>query len=243
MKTPEVVGLYLSAVKKLHCHAHLYRTETGLSLVKPARVFPYLGLPFYFSGYKQPEICMDGVNEITDDVLIQGIRDDDRQLIATLYKMHFPMVRKLVVENSGSEDEAKDVYQEAIVVLYENVRTKGFNLTCKINTYLYSVSRNIWLKQLKRRMPQVNDLNDHKRVVDINRDFDKHELKQIRLDKLNTAMEEIGEPCSSILTYFFYNRLTMEEIAGKMGYTNAANAKNQKYKCFKRLKKIVLQTK
>lgn len=186
---------------------------------------------------------MDSVNEITDDALIMGIREGNRQLINTLYITHYPMIRKLVLDNSGSEAEAKDVYQEAIIVFYENVRTKGFNLTCKINTYLYSISRNIWLKQLRKRMPQANDLNDHKHFVDINRDFDKHEEKQKRIDKLNFAMQEIGEPCSSILTYFFYNRLTMEEIAGKMGYTNAANAKNQKYKCFKRLKKIVLRTK
>jgi len=184
---------------------------------------------------------MESEQEITDEALIRGIREDDRQLISTLYVKHFPMIRKLVLDNSGSEEEAKDVYQEAMIVFYENIRTKGFNLTCKIATYLYSISRNIWLKQLKRRMPQANDLNDHKLITDVNRDFEKHEEKQLRLSKVNTALEEIGEPCSSILTYFFFNQLSMEEIAGKMGYTNASNAKNQKYKCFKRLKKIVLQ--
>ena len=59
--------------------------------------------------------------------------------------------------------------------------------------------------------------------------------------KINQALNEIGEPCKSILVYFFFNQLTMEEIAAKMGYTNADNVKNQKYKCFKRLKKLVLK--
>jgi RNA polymerase sigma factor (sigma-70 family) len=184
---------------------------------------------------------MESEQEITDEALIKGIREDDRQLISALYVKHFPMIRKLVLDNSGSEEEAKDVYQEAIIVFYENIRTKGFNLTCKITTYLYSISRNIWLKQLQRRMPQANDLNDHKLITDVTRDFEKHEEKQLRLRKVNMALEEIGDPCNSILTYFFFNQLSMEEIAGKMGYTNALNAKNQKYKCFKRLKKIVLQ--
>ncbi len=184
---------------------------------------------------------MDSVNEIPDEALISGIQEGNHQMIHALYKTHYPMVRKLVTENSGSEAEAKDVYQEAIIVFYENVQTKGFNLTCKIRTYLYSVSRNIWLKELKKRLPHTKDLNDHKHFVDINRDFDKHEEKQKRLDKIKDALEQIGEPCNSILTYFFYNRLTMDEIATKMGYTNAANAKNQKYKCFKRLKKLVFK--
>ena len=186
---------------------------------------------------------MDSVNEIPDEALISGIQEGNHQMIHALYKTHYPMVRKLVTENSGSEAEAKDVYQEAIIVFYENVQTKGFNLTCKIRTYLYSVSRNIWLKELKKRLPHTKDLNDHKHFVDINRDFDKNEEKQKRLDKIKDALEQIGEPCNSILTYFFYNRLTMDEIATKMGYTNAANAKNQKYKCFKRLKKLVFKVK
>lgn len=186
---------------------------------------------------------MDSVNEIPDEVLIKGMREGNHQMIQALYTQHYPMVRKLVIANSGSESEAKDVYQETIIVLYENIQTKGFNLTCKISTYLYSVSRNIWLKELKKRIPQTTDLNDHKHFVDVNRDFDKHEEKQKRLDKIQLALEQIGEPCKSILTYFFFNRLTMEEIATKMGYTNADNAKNQKYKCFKRLKKLVLKVK
>ncbi|MBL4704250.1 MAG: sigma-70 family RNA polymerase sigma factor [Flavobacteriales bacterium] len=186
---------------------------------------------------------MESEQEITDDALIKGLRDDNRQLVSMLYVKHYPMIRKLVLDNNGSEAEAKDVFQEAIIVFYENIRTKGFDLTCKIATYLYSISRNIWLKQLKRRMPQIKDLNDHKQIIDFNRDFNKHEEKQIRLDKVNSALEDIGEPCNSILTYFFFQQLTMEEIAGKMGYTNAANAKNQKYKCFKRLKQLVLQIK
>jgi RNA polymerase sigma factor (sigma-70 family) len=209
----------------------------------PHKKITYIGLPFQNHRYKATEDSMDSVNEIPDEALISGIQEGNHQMIHALYKSHYPMVRKLVIENSGSEAEAKDVYQEAVIVFYENVQTKGFNLTCKIRTYLYSVSRNIWLKELKKRLPQTKDLNDHKHFVDINRDFDKHEEKQKRLDKIRGALEQIGEPCNSILTYFFYNRLTMDEIATKMGYTNAANAKNQKYKCFKRLKKLVFKVK
>jgi RNA polymerase sigma factor (sigma-70 family) len=213
----------------------------GDQIVTHPKKISYIGLPLKNQGYKGTEDRMNSETEISDDALISGIREGNRQLIQTLYTANYPMIRKLVIDNSGSEAEAKDVFQEAIIVFYENIRTKGFNLTCKINTYIYSVSRNIWLKQLKRKMPQIKDLNDHKQIIDISRDFGKHEERQNRLDKLNNALEEIGEPCNSILTYFFFNRLTMEEIAGKMGYTNAANAKNQKYKCFKRLKKIVLK--
>ncbi|MBT6514649.1 MAG: sigma-70 family RNA polymerase sigma factor [Crocinitomicaceae bacterium] len=181
------------------------------------------------------------MDRVDDNVLVGGIREGNNQMLNIVYTTHYPMIRKLVLDNSGSEAEAKDVFQEAIIILHENINTKGFNLTCKIKTYIYSVSRNIWLKELKKRLPQTKDLNDHIQFVDINRDFEKHEEKKLRLNKINQALNEIGEPCKSILVYFFFNQLTMEEIAAKMGYTNADNVKNQKYKCFKRLKKLVLK--
>lgn len=175
-----------------------------------------------------------------EPTLVTGIKNGDKDVLRSLYVAYYPMVRKLVLDNSGSEAEARDVYQEAMIVLYENIRKSGFRLTCKVKTYLYSISRNIWLKQLNRKLP-TSDLDDSERFVDVNRDFEKHEEKEAQLAKVRASLDELGEPCYSILTYFFFQRLTMEEIAGKLNYTNAANAKNQKYKCFKRLKAKVLK--
>ena len=60
------------------------------------------------------------------------------------------MVQILVINNNGSADEAKDIFQEAIIVLYEKVRSGVFELNCQIKTYVYSVSERLWLKRLQQ---------------------------------------------------------------------------------------------
>lgn len=182
---------------------------------------------------------MDSNMQFTDEGLVMGLKADDAEAIQAVYVANYPMIRKLVIDNNGSEDEAKDIYQEAFIVLYENLRRKGFRLSCKIKTYIYSVSRNLWLKELKKKSYMTDELYDNYEFADVNRDMDRHHETKERIAKVSNAMDALGEPCKSILTYFFFNRLTMEEIASNMGYTNAANAKNQKYKCVKRLKASV----
>jgi len=72
-----------------------------------------------------------------------------------LYKAHYPMVLNLVLTNSGSEQEAKDVYQEAIIHFYERLQQAEFVLVCKIKTYLYAVSKRLWLKRLAEQKKQI----------------------------------------------------------------------------------------
>jgi RNA polymerase sigma factor (sigma-70 family) len=173
-------------------------------------------------------------------LVIERICSGDELALKSLYQEHFPMILRFVLNNNGSSDEAKDVYQEAVIIFYENIRKDQFELTCKISTYLYSVCRRLWLKQLNLKSRNVSEMNDNDLFVEVDNDVDDHDEKEQKIQLLRRCMDELGEPCKTILTDFFFVQLTMEEIANKMGYTNAANAKNQKYKCFNRFKKLVI---
>ena len=83
---------------------------------------------------------MESEHEITDAAIITGIREGDRKLISTVYINHYPMIRKLVLDNNGSEAEAKDVLQEAVIVFYENIRTKAK----KLFTGIRRINRHNW---------------------------------------------------------------------------------------------------
>src|SRR5919112_4606421 len=98
----------------------------------------------------------------TDDALIVAIRGGDERALAHLYRLHWPMVSHFVLQNSGSEDDAQDVYQEGVVVFYEKVRDGSLELSCQIKTYLYAVCRRLWLKRLttKSRLHGVRLLDD-----------------------------------------------------------------------------------
>ena len=180
---------------------------------------------------------------LTDDELLLGLADGSDDALTQLYRRYFPMVLHFVKGNSGSEDEAKDVYQEALIVLYEKVRGGSFELHCQLKTYIYSVGRRLWLKQLahKNRF-MVNDTEtpatDSAAVGQMSDDLTDHEERDRQFDLMADSLDRLGEPCRTLLDDFYIQHLSMQDITEKFGYTNADNAKTQKYKCLMRLKRL-----
>jgi RNA polymerase sigma factor (sigma-70 family) len=181
--------------------------------------------------------------EITEQKLLEGLACNDRKAIETIYKQHYNMVQSLVLNNSGYPDDARDIFQEAMIVLYEKVRSGSFELNCQLKTYLYSVCRRLWLKrlnQMQRISPEVESLGE---TVPVEEELEKHEQRNQDFLVMEQSLNNLGEPCRSLLKAYYLEKKNMVEIAGDFGYTNADNAKNQKYKCLMRLKKIFSQTK
>lgn len=151
------------------------------------------------------------------------------------------MVQSLIINNNGSAEEAQDIFQEAMIVLYEKVRSGSFELNCQIKTYIYSVCRRLWLKrlqQLNRYSPEVPGLES---VVPVEEEIEDHEKRNAEFEMMDKAINSLGEPCRSLLEAFYLQKKNMQEIAAGFGYTNADNAKTQKYKCLMRLKKIFFE--
>src|SRR5438094_470858 len=106
---------------------------------------------------------MDSTTALAADAqLIRAIQGGDERALSQLYRLHWPMVSHFVLQNSGSEDDARDVYQEGVMVFYEKVREGSLELSCQIKTYLYAVCRRLWLKRLttKSRLHGVRLLDD-----------------------------------------------------------------------------------
>lgn len=176
--------------------------------------------------------------ETNEQELLKGLVLNDRKAIETIYKQHYNMVQSLIINNNGHSDDAKDIFQEAMIVLYEKVKTGSFELNCLLKTYLYSVCRRLWLKrltQMQRFSPEVENLEE---TVPIEEELEKHEQLNLDFQAMEHSMQNLGEPCRSLLEAYYLQKKSMVEIAVNFGYTNADNAKNQKYKCLMRLKKI-----
>ncbi|HEX4373753.1 MAG TPA: sigma-70 family RNA polymerase sigma factor [Puia sp.] len=176
--------------------------------------------------------------EPKEQELLHGLALNNRQAIETIYKENYAMVQNLILNNSGSSDDAKDVFQEAMIVLYEKVRSGSFELNCQIKTYVYSVCRRLWLKrlnQLQKITPEIQSLEE---LVAIEEEMETHEQRNNDFVLMEKAMQHLGEPCKSLLEAYYLQKKSMVEIANNFGYTNADNAKNQKYKCLMRLKKM-----
>ncbi len=182
-------------------------------------------------------------SRLTDEDFLLGLRNGDDAVLSALYKKYYNLVLKFVVSNSGSSDSAKDIYQECIIVLYQKCKDPGFTLNCKLQTYIYSVARNLWLKQLKKHGGNTSLKEFHEeQIEDAETDVKAHRLRENELLKLEESLQNLGEPCATLLKDFYVKKMSMEEISDKFGYTNADNAKNQKYKCLQRLKRLFFET-
>ena len=170
--------------------------------------------------------------------LLKGLSINDKTSIQSIYKENYSLIQNLVTRNSGSEDDARDVFQEALIVLYEKSKSESFELNCQLRTYLYSVSRRIWLKKLQSQKRFEAPFENLEETVPVEEDLEAHDAQSRQYAIMRTAMGRIGEPCKSLLEAFYVHQKSMVEIASFFGYTNADNAKTQKYKCLMRLKKL-----
>ncbi|MBY0536225.1 MAG: RNA polymerase sigma factor [Chitinophagaceae bacterium] len=174
----------------------------------------------------------------SDKELLEGLAKDNRQAVETIYKLHYQMIQSLIINNNGSIDEARDIFQEAMIVLYEKSRSPQFELNCQLKTYIYSVSRRLWLKRLQQMQRFGPEIGKIEETVPVEEEVENHETKNQEFVMMEKAMQSLGEPCKSLLEAYYLQKKNMVEIAGNFGYTNADNAKNQKYKCLMRLKKL-----
>jgi RNA polymerase sigma factor (sigma-70 family) len=181
---------------------------------------------------------MHKVLYFSDEALLAGIRNEDESALSYLYKHHFPMILHFVQNNNGSDDEAKDIYQEAVIIFYEKIRDGGLELNCQIKTYLYSVCRRLWLKRLALKNRFAGVVSESDTFVEVEEDVAAADEREEKFNKMGEALGLLGEPCKTLLEDFYIQDLSMQTITEKLGYTNADNTKNQKYKCLMRLKKL-----
>ncbi len=173
-----------------------------------------------------------------EKTLLEGLANNDKKAIETIYQENFNTVQSLIINNNGSADDAKDIFQDAIIVLYEKLRSGGFELNCQIKTFIYSVSRRLWLKRLQQQNRYSAPGDNMETVISVEEDLDAHEQRNAEYEMMENAITHLGEPCKSLLEAYYLQKKNMQDIAASFGYTNADNAKNQKYKCLMRLKKI-----
>ena len=170
--------------------------------------------------------------------LLAGLALNDSIVIEAIYRDNYPIIQALILNNNGNSDEARDIFQEAIVVIYEKAVSGNFELNCQLKTYLYSICRRLWLKRLQQLQRFGNLIEHLEETVVVEEDLELHEKHNADFIMMEEAMNKIGEPCKSLLEAYYIQKKNMQEIATDFGYTNSDNAKTQKYKCLIILKKL-----
>jgi RNA polymerase sigma factor (sigma-70 family) len=176
--------------------------------------------------------------ELNEQALLKGLAGNDSKAIETLYKENFGAIQSLVLNNNGSYDDARDIFQEAMIALYEKAQSDSFILTSKISTYMYSICKRLWLKRLQQSGRYLTVADNLEETIPVEEDLEIHEKRNSEFAIMDRALNSLGEPCKSLLEGYYLKKLDMQTLAQDFGYTNADNAKNQKYKCLMRLKKL-----
>jgi RNA polymerase sigma factor (sigma-70 family) len=179
---------------------------------------------------------MEGEN---DDQLLDGLRNEEPWAFEKMYKDYFRKVAAYVVRNKGSEDDARDVFQDALVALVGTLRRPEFSLqeNVKLIAYFFGIVRNIWLAELKKRgklppgelPPGIEPKDDAPKMEEIME-------RERRLLSISGLVEKIGEDCRKLLLAFYYEGKSHEEIAEMMGYTKGFT-RVKKYRCIEEIRK------
>ena len=170
---------------------------------------------------------------MTNAELVACIRSgNNKEALKELYRP-FASVRHFIKKYGGNEDEARDVFQEALLVFYKNALKPDFKLTSALGTYLFAISKYLWKDELKKKNRIASF--DVKDAPDEVIDFREQEEQYRRLDEVILSL---GEKCREILNRFYYRRQSMEEIANQLDYKSVDSVKTQKYKCIERARQM-----
>lgn len=167
--------------------------------------------------------------------MLDRIQAGDRETLFGIYKSQYSMIRSYVIKNNGSEEDAEDLLQDALIVLWQKVQQGNFVLSSKLSTFMMAICKNLWLKRLGKlqKMEGEDKILPYLHVC-----ADSFsELSDFK--HLQKTLDEIGDTCKQLLTLFYFDGNDMEQIAKKMQFANADTAKAKKYQCFKKLETLI----
>ena len=172
------------------------------------------------------------MKEYSAEDIIKGIARRNSRVISHVYDSCYPDIRKLILSNRGNEHDVKDIFQEAMIIIFQKITEQGLIITVKFKTYLYSVCRFLWLQELERRSRKTSGLTS---VDEISAEKESDNNKQLTEQRIYDGhFIELSNECQRVLNMYF-QKVSMEEIAVVMGYKNVQIAKDKKYRCKKSL--------
>jgi len=155
---------------------------------------------------------------------------DRQKLFIALYKSAFSVVARYVSKMGGTFDEAKDIFQDALVIYYEKTVSGGLVLNNNEQAYLLGISKNLWLKKFKE--------NNRSESLDGIEAAEVEEQQASEL-KLMKFLETAGKKCMELLRSFYYDQLPLADVAKLFGFSGVRSATVQKYKCLEKVRETV----
>lgn len=187
---------------------------------------------------------MEIVKTFSDTELVANLRSGIKtnESIKAIYKTHFEGLSWYIINNSGSRQDAEDVFQEVVVNFIDLVQKNKFRGESTIKTFLFSLNRHVWLNELKKRgralaREEKYERGQERAEMDVSHFIADREAKE----QVVNLVGQLGDTCQKILLMFYYHNSSIKEILESLNYENEQVVRNKKYKCLKQLEQMITE--
>jgi RNA polymerase sigma factor (sigma-70 family) len=178
----------------------------------------------------------------SDEEIIKALKKgDDDAVLSFLYKEVLPKVKHYIKSNKGNDDEAKDIFQDAVIIFYKKVKQSSFNEVMNVTSYICFISKNLWINRVKK-MNKTVEMPDNM-LLNSDEDLLSNIIIEEKRNALSSLLSQIGEECQQLLKFSIYDNLSMKEICKKLGYSSENVAKTYNYRCKQKLIHLVMKNK
>lgn len=182
-------------------------------------------------------MALNDSKKLTANTFLAGIKQGDPAIIHQFYSEYFNSIADFIIRNKGSVDDAKDIFQDAIMIIYQKAQNVDFQLKHSLHTYFYAICKNLWYQRLKRKKntaPLLHDFDSFQEDITILDAIEDRNKQQLFFSKF----AELKTPCQTILKLFFAKK-SMQEITEQLNLSSVGYAKKRKYLCQKKLLELI----
>jgi len=172
------------------------------------------------------------VFRFSEEEIIRAFKNNDRSFIRNLYAIHLPVISRYVSLNNGESDDARDLIQQAMLIVFQKVRSNEFELTCSFKTYLYSICKNLWLKELRKRKIEnktsldFEEMEEVEVFIEVENEYDY----SIQYFLYRWHFHNLSLICKDLLKMTLA-KVSYDEIAERLNFTDGEMARKKKYRC------------
>lgn len=175
-----------------------------------------------------------------DFKIIESIRaGSNDKALSYLYDKPLRKIRKHILRNNGSTEDANDIFQDAVLILFYQIKKDKYNTEHNLDSFLYAVAKNLWIDKIRREKKMFNkNLSKEQEYSDLD-DQLKNLISKEKTHAFKIVFQKLDDKCQQILQYAIFDKLSMNDISAKMGYTNGNVAKSTHYRCKQYLMRLI----
>ncbi|MEM1321702.1 MAG: sigma-70 family RNA polymerase sigma factor [Bacteroidota bacterium] len=183
---------------------------------------------------------------LSDHTIVEQLLSPDERtnddILRYLHRRLYPMICRFLLNNKGSQADADDIFQEALIAIFKMVRQGKVDGNVNIEAYIYSICRNLWLKRLHKYRKET-ELTDEMTAIPTEDAGIKSFIDDDQKAAVEALFQQLGDDCRKVLMYYYYERRSMKEIMKLMNYSSEQVAKNKKSRCMKKLNELIADSK